>query len=141
MNPFVGTWRLLSFEIRTSGGEISYPFGKNAVGLLVYAEQGYMAVSVMRAGWVHFKSGETWTASAEEKAIAFDFYNSYSGRYEVKQNKVIHHVELSLFPNWIGSSQERYFEFSGDSLTLRTPETMPDGMERTWIVIWQRVSS
>lgn len=97
-----------------------------------------MAVSVMRAGRVHFKLGDIWAASPEEKLAAFDSYNSYSGRYEVNQNKVIHHVEFSLFPNWIGGSQERYFEFSGDRLTLRTPPASADDVE--WIVIWERMN-
>ena len=139
-NRFVGAWRLLSFEVRTSSGEVSYPLGRDAVGLLLYGQQGYMAVSLMRAGRPHFKTGEIWGGSSEEKLAAFDSYNSYSGRYEVKDDKVIHHVELSLFPNWIGGSQERYFEFDGDRLTLRTPETTADGMERTWIAIWERTS-
>ena len=139
-NPFVGAWRLQSFEIQSSTGEVSYPLGRDAVGLLLYADQGHMAVALMSAGRAHFPSKEIWAAGQEEKLAAFDSYNSYSGRYEVKQDKVIHHVEVSLFPNWVGGSQERYFEFSGDRLTLRTPETTPDGAERTWIAIWQKVN-
>jgi hypothetical protein len=100
-----------------------------------------MAVSLMRAGRSYFKTEDIWAATPEEKLAAFDSYNSYSGRYEVKGNKVIHHVELSLFPNWIGGSQERYFEFSGDRLTLRTPETTADGVERMWIVAWERAGN
>jgi hypothetical protein len=130
----------LSFEVRTSSGEVSYPLGRDSAGLLLYGQDGYMAVSLMRAERAHLTSGDVWTASSEEKLAAYDSYNSYSGRYEVKHDKVIHHVELSLFPNWIGGSQERYFEFSGDSLMLRTPETTADGVERVWIATWQRVT-
>jgi len=137
-NQFVGAWRLLSLETRSSSGEVGYPLGRDAVGLLLYAEQGYMAVSAMRAGRVRFKSGELGTASPEEKLAAFDSYIAYSGRYEVKQDRVLHHVELSILPNWVGGSQERYFEFSGDRLTLRTPPTTAEDVE--WIAIWERVS-
>ena len=138
MNPFAGAWRLVSLETRSSSGEVNYPMGRDAVGLLLYGEQDYMAVSVMRADRVHFKLGDIRAASPEEKLAAFDSYNSYSGRYEVNQNKVIHHVEFSLFPNWIGGPQERYFEFSGDRLTLRTPPASADDVE--WIVIWERMN-
>jgi len=141
-NAFVGAWRLLSFEARTSGGEVSYPLGRDAAGILLYSQEGYVAVSVMRGDRANFKSASIWeAASSEEKLAAFDSYSSYCGRYEVKQNKVIHHVELSLFPNWSGVGQERYFEFAGDQLTLRTPPTMIDGVEQTAIAIWQRVNS
>lgn len=138
-NPLVGVWRLLSFETRTSGGQVGYPFGKDATGLLFYTEEGYMAVSVMRASRVDFKSGDIGSASPEEKLAAIDSYNSYSGRYEVRQDRVIHHVESSLFPNWSGGSQERHFELSGGQLTLRTPPATPDDLE--WAVTWQRVNS
>lgn len=48
-NLFVGAWRLLSFEARTSSGEVSYPWGRDAVGVLLYGQDGYMAGSLMRA--------------------------------------------------------------------------------------------
>jgi hypothetical protein len=141
-NAFVGAWRLLSFETSTSSGEVSYPLGRDAVGLLLYGQEGCMAVSVMRGDRANFKSADIWgAASPEEKLAAFDSYSSYCGRYKVKHDKIIHHVELSLFPNWSGVGQERYFEFAGDRLTLRTPPTMVGGVEQTAIAIWQRVNS
>jgi hypothetical protein len=33
---------------------------------------------------------------------------AYAGRYSFLGDHVIHHVELSLFPNWVGSDQERF---------------------------------
>ena len=80
-----------------------------------------MAASVIRADRANFNSADIWAARPEEKLAAFDTYGSYCGRYEVKGDKVIHHIELSLFPNWSGRDQERSFEFSRDRLTLRTP--------------------
>lgn len=140
-NLFVGAWRLLSFEARTSSGEVSYPWGRDAVGVLLYGQEGYMAGSLMRADRANFKSADIWAATPEEKLAAFDSYTSYCGTYEVKPDKIIHHVKLSLFPNWSGGDQERYFEFSGNQLTLRTPPTTVGGVERTAILIWQRVNS
>jgi hypothetical protein len=46
---FIGAWRLLSLEGRTSTGDVSYPFGKDAQGYLLYSREGYMSVSVMQA--------------------------------------------------------------------------------------------
>jgi Lipocalin-like domain len=40
---------------------------------------------------------------------------------------VIHHVELSLFPNWSGVDQERLFQVTGDPLTLRTRPLLLEG--------------
>jgi hypothetical protein len=39
-HPFVGVWRLLSFEARASSGEVSYPLGRDALGVLLYGKTG-----------------------------------------------------------------------------------------------------
>jgi hypothetical protein len=136
---FVGAWRLLSLEARTSTGDVSYPYGKDAAGYLLYAGEGYMSVSVMQACRTNFASPDDLQAPAEEKLAAFDTYSSYSGRYEVRGQKVIHHVEISLFPNWTGKEQERYFELSGDRLTLSASPILIGGVEQKLVAIWQRL--
>ncbi len=134
---FWGTWRLQSFEVRTSGEDVSYPYGRDAKGYLIYTQHGYMAVAVMKANRANFDSADMLSASLDEKHVAFDTFASYCGTYEVRENKVIHHVQVSLFPNWSGSDQERFFKFSADQLVLSTP--LPAGA--TAIVVWRRVLS
>jgi hypothetical protein len=95
----------------------------------------------MQARRTNFASPDDLQAPAEEKLAAFDTYSSYSGRYEVRGQKVIHHVEISLFPNWTGKEQERYFEFSGDRLTLNAPPMQIGGAEQKLVAIWQRLPS
>ena len=67
-NSFVGTWRLISFEARTSSGEVSYPFGRDAGGYLIYGQEGYTA-AVMQANRANFTSSQVlahsyWPESA-----------------------------------------------------------------------------
>ena len=140
-DQFVGAWRLLSLEARSSMGDVSYPYGEDAAGYLLYASEGYMSVSIMQAGRASFASPDAQKAPAEEKAAAFDTYSSYSGRYEVRGQKVIHHVEISSFPNWTGKEQERFFAFSGDRLTLSAPPMRIGGVEQNLAAIWQRLLS
>ena len=140
-NPLVGTWRLLSFETKTSSGEVSNLLGEGSVGYLIYGQDGYMAVSMMQASRAPFASADLLAGSSEEKLTAFETYSSYCGRYELSGNKVIHHIELSLFPNWSGKVQERFVELSDDCLTLRTPPMSVGGVEQTMQAIWQRVRS
>jgi hypothetical protein len=132
---FWGTWRLQSFEVRTSGEAVSYPYGRDAKGYLIYTEDGYMAVAVMKANRPNFDSADMLSASPDQKRLAFDTFACYCGTYEVRENKVIHHVQVSLFPDWSGSDQERFFKFSADQLVLSAP--MPAGA--TAIVVWRRV--
>ena len=44
---FIGTWRLVSLEIRGPDGEVMYPMGQNPRGVLMYDANGEMAVQLM----------------------------------------------------------------------------------------------
>jgi hypothetical protein len=40
-NPLIGTWRLLSWETRSLvDGRVSYPLGEDAVGYIMYGQDG-----------------------------------------------------------------------------------------------------
>jgi hypothetical protein len=48
-NPLIGSWRLVSWENRSIDGQkISYPLGRDAVGYIMYNQDGYMSVAIMR---------------------------------------------------------------------------------------------
>ena len=139
MDAFVGTWRLVSFEFRTMAGQVNYPYGKDAIGYVIYSQDGYVAFTVMSANRPQFASADIAAGSSEEKAAAVDTYFSYCGTYKVRGDRVIHHLEVSLFPNWIGGDQERIFEFKDNRLILRTPPLPWGGREQTGMVTWERV--
>jgi hypothetical protein len=138
-NPLVGTWRLVSWENRSADGAISYPLGRDAVGLITYTDDGFMSVAIMRADREPFAAEDLLGGTSEEKARASETYVSYSGRYVFRGDRVIHHVELSLFPNWSGVEQERLVEVTGNRLTLRTSPLLLGGIERSARVVWERV--
>jgi hypothetical protein len=43
---------------------------------------------------------------------------------------VIHHVEPSLFPNWVGGDQERWVELAGDQLILSASPLLLAGKQQ-----------
>ena len=139
-NPLIGSWRLMSWENRSIDGQkISYPLGRDAVGYIMYNQDGYMSVSIMRPNRTKFAAGDLLGGSVEEKAQAAETYVSYCGRYEFRGDTVIHHVELSSFPNWVGVDQERLVELNGNRLTLSTRPILLGGMNQTAHLIWERV--
>ena len=79
--------------------------------------------------------------TTKEKIAAADTYISYCGTYEIRQDTVIHHIELSFFPNWIGMDQKRMLSIDGDRLSLCTPPLLVDGVEQTQHLIWERVKA
>ena len=138
-NPLIGTWRLIAWENRSVDGQSSYPLGKDAVGYIMYNEDGYMSVAITRPNRAKFAAGDLLGGSTEEKVRAADSYVSYCGRYEFWGDTVVHHVELSLFPNWVGVEQERLVELRGNRLTLSTRPILLGGNQHTAHLVWERV--
>lgn len=139
-NLFVGTWSLVSWELRpTRGGEPYYPLGKDAVGLIMYSADGYMSVVLTKPRRVPFETPWLLEGRPEEKLAAMDSYTSYAGRYKVLKDRVIHHVEYSLFPNWVGTAQERFFKFEPGRLVLFAEPFEKDGVEQAAFAVWKKL--
>lgn len=138
-NPLIGTWRLISCENRTADGQVTYPFGRDAVGYLMYNQDGYMFAALMPLSRRKFAAGDIMGGTSKEKATATETFMSYCGRYEFQGDTVIHHVELSLFPNWVGGDQERLVELSGNQLTLSTRPFLVGGRQQSAHLSWERV--
>ena len=139
---FIGTWKLVSFALQRSNGAVTYPFGKDAVGMLMYDAAGYMSVQLVRTDRPTFASGHRSKATPAELKAAFKGLITYFGTYEIdEQEKTItHQLESSSFPNWVGTCQTRSFQFFDDRLTLSTPLTLWGGDQVTAILIWERVA-
>jgi hypothetical protein len=135
---FHGAWRLVSIETRQEDGEL-FRRGERT-GYLLYTDDGYVSVAFMKEDRPRFASGDIRGGTVEEKIAAVEGYVSYCGRYEVVENTVIHDIEVSLFPNWVGVRQEREYEFDGDRLTLSTPLMLVGGRQLSTHVIWERAS-
>jgi hypothetical protein len=139
-NPLIGTWRLVSWENRSLvDGQISYPLGKDAAGYIMYNQDGYMFVAIMGPNRLKFAANDLLSGTPEEEAQAEETYVSYCGQYDFDGDKVVHHVELSLFPNWVGVDQERLVELAGNRLTLSTPPILLRGIQQTAHLIWECV--
>jgi hypothetical protein len=52
---------------------------------------------------------------------------------------VLHHVELSLFPNWVGATEERLVKISWDQLTLSTRPLLLQGRQQTAHLLCERL--
>ena len=138
-NPLVGAWRLVSCETRADDGSVDHPLGRDAVGLLIYTDDGHMAVSIARSDRRSFAAGDLLGGTGDEKARAVESYVSYCGRYERRDESVVHRVEMSLFPNWTGRDQERRVDLDGNRLTLEAPPFTIKGMEQRARLVWERL--
>jgi len=140
---FVGAWKLVSWKIKQANGDLTdSPLGPNALGWIMYDPAGRVSVALMRPDRRNFASNRLTEATPEEIKGGFEGYISYCGYYEVSEQErfVIHRLQFSWFPNWVGTEQKRYFEFEGDRLTLRTPPLTVLGEAQVHSLIWQRLN-
>ena len=140
VRQLVGVWRLVSSEFRTSAGEVIYPLGEDALGQAIFTESGYMSGQLMRRDRPSFAGGSQASGTAEEIQAALQGYVAYFGHCEVdvENRTVTTRVEGSMYPNWVGTQQLRYYELAGDRLVLKTP-AMPIGdKEFTGVLTWER---
>lgn len=136
----VGTWRLVTYQLRGEGGEVSHPLGRDLAGFIIYTTDGYMSATLMRPGRPLFKAGDLLGGTTEEKVAAAEGFVAYCGRYTLSPGTIVHHVELSLFPNWIGGDQERHIKWQDGHLVLSTSPFLIAGSRQTAELVWERLA-
>ena len=138
-DALVGAWRLASWENQATDGQVSYPMGPDPNGYVLYTGEGRFSVTISRRGRAGFAAGDLLSGTAEEKARAMEGFVAYAGRYSFDGDRVVHHVELSLFPNWVGSDQERWVELAPDRLILSASPLLLAGKLQVPRLVWERV--
>jgi hypothetical protein len=78
-------------------------------------------------------------AADADRAAAYRRYLGYWGPFTVDEAKgvVVHHVEGSSNPSWVGSNQVRYYVLApdGQKLTL----SVKNGERVTSTLVWERI--
>ena len=140
-HDLVGTWKLVLLEFR-SDGQVVYPVGRDATGLLMYDRNGWMSQQLMRPDRPAFASGDQLRGADAEVRAAVEGYVAYAGTYTVDETHevVVHHVTASLFPNWVGTDQKRFYKLSGDRLIISTPTVLVAGHLMDVMLIWERIA-
>ena len=140
ISKLVGSWKLISFHSQDSSGRMAYPFGKDAQGRITYEADGRMAVQLMNPNRPMLASDDPLVTSEAQVRAAFGGYTAYYGTYSVnpEEQTIVHHIEVALLPNWVGTDQQRHFEFDGKYLTLKGPLRL-DGVQGTVSLVWERL--
>ncbi len=137
-SEITGTWKLKSFESRSKDGDVFYPFGENPEGFLIYDESGYMSGMISRADR-HNLSVNAANMGENEKSSLSEGFIGYSGKYEILDDKIVHHVEMSFIPNWIGKPLDRFYSFENDYLVLKTPPEVFNNKKFVHYIIWEKL--
>jgi len=129
-------------EGRLPDGGRNYPYGQNPLGVLVYDSRGNMAVQIMDRDRPSFRSPDLKGGTAQEAKNALDGAAVYFGTYDTEEqtDTVCHHIQGSVFPNWIGTVQRRKATLEGNRLVLRTGPLLMGGSAADIVLEWQRVT-
>lgn len=135
-DQFIGLWKLVSCELKSSSGAISYPYGEQPVGQLRYDKAGRMSALLMRPGRPTTYNRESLgKLTPAEMADVLRGFTAYYGTFDVDEatHTVHHHVQASIYPSNVGTDLNRTYEFSGNRLILVA--TVGSGVMR---LVWER---
>ncbi|VEA68495.1 Uncharacterised protein [Serratia plymuthica] len=141
INAFIGSWSLLSSVFKDEDGKVNYPLGEQVLGRINYEANGTMAAQLYSATRPRFTADDFGQGNEQEIRAAFINMICYFGRYRVDESdqRIVHQVEGSSFPNWIGSRQVRFYSFTDDRLTLRTVPLQIGNSVQIGELVWQRI--
>jgi len=135
----IGTWTLVSYKHESFEGIVFYPMGPYALGRLIYTDRGFFLVMIMKSNRRQFDVENLFEASAEEKLAASDGFIAYSGQYLFEDNKIVHQIDMSFFPNWIGTTQKSSAVLANDSLAITTAAlSSTSGTQDIAHILWKK---
>ena len=135
----IGSWQLTAWRIDYPDGRpTTWPFGVDAIGVLVYAPDGWMSATMSCRQRSPLSAASALKADDASKAKAFQEYLAYSGRWSIVGQSIAHDVTMSMNPTLIGTRQWRDARPTGDTLVLAAAESLPGGAARQHSIVWQR---
>lgn len=141
-DKFVANWHLIEMYSIDENSNKIHPYGKTK-GLLTYTNDNIMSAQIGKIQRNNFEDNDYRKGQKDEIEIAFNGFISYFGTYTIneKQSYILHNVQMSLFPNWIGQKVKRIYEFQENDniLILKAPQLIYDGVERTPTLVWSRI--
>jgi len=111
----VGTWKLVSVVHEDAQtGERTSVLGAHPRGYQIVTAGGRWLALVTA-------QGRKVPQTDQERATALRTMISYTGKYRLKDGKVITKIEAAWNEAWVGTEQVRAYRFEGDRLYLESP--------------------
>ena len=132
----LGRWRIVEWVQRYDDGRERHPFGRDPHGFIQYDAER-MFCFVCSAGRKPLP-GTQWEVPEADRAAAYSSCFAYSGTYELAGDEVLHKVDLSLNPNWVGTTQRRRALLRDERLVISARMEEGTSEARTADLIWER---
>jgi hypothetical protein len=137
----LGAWQLRTWESIGDAGAVEHPMGADPEGVVVYTPDGTMMTTIGRRGRSPISGGDMLAGPDDERLAAFGSFLAYTSRFHLEGTDVIHHVVMSLFPNWVGGDQRRHVALSADGgdLELSSDAMLLRGTMSRQVLTWRRI--
>ena len=138
-DALVGAWELVSWNLLVDDEQRPHGFGEQVTGQLLYLPSGHMSAILSDPGRAPLSVEPFAAAPEDERAEAARTYVSYGGRWSVDGDRVRHHVQFCLLPNWVGTDLVRSITWQRGNLVLSTaPERDAKDRVVTNRLVWRR---
>ncbi|MBZ5604507.1 MAG: lipocalin-like domain-containing protein [Acidobacteriia bacterium] len=131
----IGTWTLQTAWSIAADGSRTPMWGERPIGFLTYTPEGRM-VALLGDSERKRLSGDRQNAPLEERAEALAKFLAYAGPFTIEGDKIIHHVDIASYQNYVGTRQVRYARMEGNRLTLTVRRG--DGTA-SGVLTWERL--
>ena len=136
-DDMVGVYRQVGEDVVNADGSMTTDDRRNSQ--IMYSPDGYMGVVSTPGGRLKISGSDGRMdlngATPEERSEAAKNLVCYAGHYELKDDNVLHHVEMALNPNLVGQTVIRRVHIDGPNLTL---SSVPDKDGNYRRIRWRR---
>ena len=139
-DTLLGTWYLReAYAVDPRGERLFDVYGARPSGVIHYGADGRMTALITHDGRARLSGSDRQDATDAESASAYRSSIGYAGRYVREGDWIVHHVDISSYPNWVGTRLCREVRLAGDTVELRTAPQPQAGVETVLKLVWQRV--
>jgi len=139
-DTLLGTWYLReAYAVDPRGERLFDVYGARPSGVIHYGADGRMTALITHDGRACLSGSDRQDATDAESAAAYRSSIGYAGRYVREGDWIVHHVDISSYPNWVGTRLRREVRLAGDTVELRTAPQPQAGVETVLKLVWQRV--
>lgn len=138
-DTLLGTWYLReAYAVDSQGERLFDVYGARPSGVIHYGADGRMTALITHDGRARLSGSDRQDATDAESASAYRSSIGYAGRYVREGDWIVHHVDISTYPNWVGTRLRREVRLAGDTVELRTAPQPQAGVETVLKLVWQR---
>lgn len=138
VDALIGSWFLReAYAVGPRGERMHDVYGGRPSGVIHYSSDGRMMALIAHEGRERL-DGDRQAAPEHQRAEAYKSSIAYAGQFSLEAGWILHSVDISTYPNWVGTVLRRSVTFEQDTVVLTTPPQMQDGVETVIKLVWQR---